>query len=153
MRVMILIVLWTFAGASAAQDAAAPRMTQERLHEIIAATAQNVRVQGNAAAFDLGGVSMLCISAPGADRMRIIAPVKRIEEVDPAEIVAAMHANFHSVLDVRYAIADGVIYAAFLHPLSPLTPEQIVSAIRQVASARETFGTSYSGGELHFRGF
>jgi len=42
-------------------------------------------------------------------------------------------------------------FAAFIHPLSPLTAEQVVSAIRQVASARATFGDSYSSGGLFFR--
>ncbi len=31
-----------------------------------------------------------------------------------------MIANFHTALDARYAISDGVIYAAFIHPLSSL---------------------------------
>lgn len=151
MRSIAVLVLWTAAVASTAQEAPRGAMTQQRLHEIIAATGRNVRIEGNVAAFQLGEVELLSISDPNADRMRIIAPVKRIEEAAPEEILAAMHANFHSALDARYAISQGIIFSAFLHPLSPLTAEQVVSAIRQVASARETFGTSYSSGALFFR--
>lgn len=147
MRSLALLILWMAAAASAAHEP----MTQQRLHQIIAATGSNVRVEGNAVAFQLGEVTLLCISDPNADRMRIIAPVKRVEEASAEEILAAMQANFHTALDARYAISHGVIYAAFIHPLSPLTAEQVVSAIRQVASAHATFGDSYSGGTLFFR--
>ncbi len=153
MRVTSLIVLWAFAAASAAQEAPAPRMTQERLHAIIAEAAQDARAEGNVMVFRLGEAQLLCISDAGADRMRIIAPVKRIEEATPQELLAALHANFHTVLDARYAASNGVIFAAYLHPLSPLTREQIVSAMHQVAAARASFGTSYTGGGPAFRGF
>jgi hypothetical protein len=151
MRSIALLVLWMAAAASSAEEAPASRMTQQRLHEIIAETGRNMRVEGNVVAFQFGDVALLCISDPDADRMRIITPVKRVEEATSEEILAAMSANFHSALDARYAISQGVIFVAFLHPLSPLTAEQVVSAIRQVASARATFGDSYSGGTLFFR--
>lgn len=151
MRSIAILLLWAAAAASTAQEAPRAAMTQQRLHEIIAATGSNVRVDGNVVAFQFGEVALLCISDPNADRMRIITPVKRVEEASSEEILAAMSANFHSALDARYAISQGVIFAAFIHPLSPLTAEQVVSAIRQVASARATFGDSYSGGTLFFR--
>lgn len=50
-------------------------------------------------------------------------------------------------------MSNGMVVAAYLHPLSSLTNEQVVAAIKQVASARETFGTSYSSGAGFFRGF
>jgi hypothetical protein len=71
----------------------------------------------------------------------------------PEEVIAALRANFHGALDLRYALSNEMIVVAFLHPLSALTREQIVSAIGQLASARETFGSTYSSGALSFRGF
>jgi hypothetical protein len=127
-------------------------MTQERLHAIIAEAAQEVRAQGNVIAFRLGEIQLLGISDVAADRMRIIAPVKPLEEATPEELLAALHANFHTVLDARYAVSNGIVFAAYLHPLSPLTREQILSAMRQVAAARESFGGSYSGGGPAFGG-
>jgi hypothetical protein len=106
--IRIALLLWTLAATAAAGETTGP-MTQQRLHEIVAATGRDVRVEGNVAAFRFGEVAMLCISDPNADRMRII------------------------------------------HPLSPLTKEQVVSAIKQVAAARESFGDSYSSGTLFFR--
>jgi hypothetical protein len=151
MRSIVVLMLWTITFASMAQQAPRTAMTQQRLHEIVAATASEVRVQGNIAAFSVGEVAMLCVSDPNADRMRILTPVKRVEDASAEEILAAMEANFHTALDARYAISQGVIYAAFIHPLSPLTEEEVVSAIRQVVAARKSFGDSYSSGTLLYR--
>jgi hypothetical protein len=143
-RTLTIIALIAFAGTSTAQDSAPRRMTQERLHAILA--------EGNVAVFRLGETQLLRVSDEFADRLRIIAPVKRLDEATPEELLAALHANFHTVLDARYAVSNGVIFVAYLHPLSSLTKDQIVAAMHQVAAARASFGTDYSGGGPAFGG-
>ena len=128
------------------------RMTQDRLHQIISTNAENVKIEGNVVEFYYDNVDLYCISDTAADRMRIISPIADVSELESEEIVIALAANFHSVLDPRYAIGDQVLYAAFVHPLSPLTEKQLISAIRQVATANRTFGTTYTSGELVFPG-
>ena len=59
-------------------------------------------------------------------------------------------ANYHSSLDARYAVSQGIVYSAFLHPLSTLADDQLASALRQVAALATTFGSTYSSGELMF---
>ena len=69
----------------------------------------------------------------------------------PAEHLEMMLiANFHTALDARYALSNGIIYAVFLHPMSTLTHDQLESAIRQVAALARNFGSSYSSDELIF---
>ena len=153
MRMLVLAASWLIAVPGLAQDAPAPRMTQQALQRIIAEAAGEARAEGNVLVFRLGEVTLACISDAAADRMRIVAPIKPIAESSTEEIVAAMHANFRTVLDARYAMSNGMIYAAFLHPLSPLTREQVLSAMRQVATAHATFGTGYTGGGPAYRGF
>jgi len=63
---------------------------------------------------------------------------------------AALAANFHSVLDAKYAISEGLIWSTFIHPLRELTEEQVESAIKQIYYSSLTFGTDYTGGELVF---
>ncbi|MGH6962009.1 MAG: hypothetical protein ACREE7_16125 [Dongiaceae bacterium] len=152
MRALTAIAFVVFAGVGAAQDSPPRRMTQENLHAIIAEAAQDVRAEGNVVVFRLGETQLLCISDTFADRMRIIAPIKRLEEATAEELLAALQANFHTVLDARYAVSNGIIFAAYLHPLSSLTREQIVSAMHQVAAARASFGTDYSSGGPVFGG-
>lgn len=59
-----------------------------------------------------------------------------------------LQANYHSALDPRYAVEDGELVAAFLHPLSTLSEDQFYSALQQVTEMAWTFGTSYSSSEI-----
>ena len=127
-------------------------MTQDRLHDLILEAGSDVLISGNVVQFTFDGAELLCISDVAADRMRIVSPVIDLREIESEQLLIALAANFHTVLDARYAISYGAIYAAYIHPLSPLSDEQVISAIRQVASARNTFGNEYSSGELVFGG-
>ncbi|MEM6732672.1 MAG: hypothetical protein AAF658_14025, partial [Myxococcota bacterium] len=60
--------------------------------------------------------------------------------------------NFDSALDARYAIANDQIWSVFVHPLSSLTPRDLVSGIAQTANCVATFGSSFSSGALVFGG-
>ena len=82
--------------------------------------------------------------------MRIVAAIAMLENLDPRVSNVLLRANFHSTLDARYAVSDGVIYATFLHPISSLSPELIESALAQVLSLAKTFGSSFSSGKFHF---
>ena len=102
--------------------------------------------------FTYDDVRLICISDTSADRMRIISPIVALAEIDSEQMLLALAANFHTVLDARYALSEGVIYAAYIHPLSPLSNAEVLSAIRQVATAKNTFGNEYSSGALVFPG-
>ena len=147
-----LVLIFATGLVQAAEEAPA-RMSQQQLNELIEHYGEDVKRTGNAAEFVFEEVEMLAVSDANADRMRIISPIAHISNVEPQMVVQAMAANFHSVLDARYALGDdGTIYAAFIHPLSPLTEQQLLSALRQVASANETFGSTFTSGELVFPG-
>jgi len=127
-------------------------MTQDRLQDLILQAGSDVIISGNLVRFTYEGANLLCISDVSADRMRIISPIVDLSEIGVEQLLLALTANFHTALDARYAISDGVMYAVFIHPLGPLSEEEVISAIRQVARARNTFGTDYSSGELVFGG-
>jgi hypothetical protein len=95
---------------------------------------------------------MLVITDEHHDRMRIISPIELMEHVSPAQLEEAMVANFHSALDVRYAISGDMIWSAFIHPLRSLSEGQVRDALLQVYRAAETFGTTYTSSELIFPG-
>lgn len=142
------------AGASAAAAQQAPTggrvMTEARLTELIRGTGQDLRASGRMAEFTFDGVRMACIWDVAYDRMRIVAPVVEDSVLTEQQHRILLSANYHSALDARYATSDGVLFAAFIHPLSPLSEEELRSALRQVASLVKTFGTTYSSGELIF---
>lgn len=120
------------------------------LERVLRATCDEVEGEGNSWRFEFEGVQMVCMTDSYYDRMRIVAPVTEVSSLDEGHHYAMLEANYHSALDVRYAIADGVVMVAFIHPFSPLSEEDAGSAIRQVASAVATFGDTYSSGALVF---
>ena len=125
-------------------------MTQERMEELISRSAQDVAGRAGALEFSYDGVSMACISDVTHDRMRIIAPITSVGGLSARTLEMLLVANYHTSLDARYAISDGAVYAAYLHPLSDLSEAQLASALRQVASLARTFGSTFSSGELSF---
>jgi hypothetical protein len=153
MRQLIFFILLAIAPVVSGQEPAkSVGMTQQHLHDLILEVGSDVLISGNIVQFSFGGADLLCISDIAADRMRIISPIVELTTVDREQLLLALMANFHSALDARYAISDGVVYSAYIHPLSPLSDEEVIAAISQVASARNTFGEEYSSGELYFGG-
>ena len=95
---------------------------------------------------------LICVFDENANRMRIISPIVEREKIGEEELLNALVANFHSALDVKYALSDEVIWSVFVHPLKELSEEQVVDAIQQVYTAARTFGGSYSSTNLVFPG-
>ncbi len=96
--------------------------------------------------------SIICVTDSIANRMRIISPIAKIEDLKSEHIIASLAANFHTALDVKYAVSDGVIWSVFIHPLKELSSEQVQSAISQVYNANVTFGSTYQSTNLIFGG-
>ncbi|MGI9382811.1 MAG: type III secretion system chaperone [Methyloligellaceae bacterium] len=86
------------------------------------------------------------------DRMRILVPIGKAEALSTTQLTRMMQANFDTALDSRYAIAKGVLWATFIHPLRALHDRQFISAIGQTVNIALTFGTTYTSGQLSFQG-
>ena len=125
-------------------------MDLEELQGLLSEVAQDVEGDDGAWQFDLDDVRVACLTDARFDRMRLIAPVVEIDELTDEQRDECLQANFHTALDARYATSDGVLYAAFIHPLGSLTAEDLRSALTQVVNLVHTFGSSYSGGTLVF---
>lgn len=127
-------------------------MTPERILAMIQEVGEDIESDQNVVRFRVQNVSVTLIYDTNADRMRLISPVAQTSDLTDAHMVAALEANFHSALDVRYCISNEIMWSAFIHPLSPLNDDQVRSAIRQVAVANLRFGDDYSSGEMVFMG-
>lgn len=84
------------------------------------------------------------------NRMRIISPIIEAASLDKDLLLDTLTANFHSALDVKYAISNGILWSVFVHPLDVLTAQELTSAIDQVSAAATTFGTTFSSTPLLF---
>ncbi|WP_156819972.1 type III secretion system chaperone [Synechococcus sp. PCC 7336] len=128
------------------------QMTPERLVAIVESLAEDVSSGNGGLQLTYEGVQMVVMWDESHDRMRIFSPVADVAQLSEREGQILLEANFHRTLDARYATSQGVLYATFIHPLSPLDDESTRSGIRQVAGLVQNFGTTYSSGELTFGG-
>jgi len=95
---------------------------------------------------------LLCITDVDHNRMRIISPVVQTSLLDKDLLLDALTANFHSALDVKYAISKDVLWSVFIHPLKELSVAEAESAIEQVINAANNFGTTFSSTKMIFAG-
>ncbi len=96
------------------------------------------------------GRVMLLIADESHNRMRIISPIIASSELSSSDMKNALTANFHSVLDTKYAISEDLLWSTFIHPLKELSIEQLEDALSQVFLTAETFGTTYQSTDLIF---
>lgn len=127
-------------------------MTPLKLKAAIAEIADTLQNVGNAFRFRYGGKLLICVYDEDANRMRIMTPIIERTEIGEEELLNALVANYHSALDVRYALSDEIIWSVYLHPLRSLEKAQVKDAISQVHKAAATFGTTYSSSDLVFPG-
>lgn len=137
------------------EEAVTPKsadMTPVKMAEIISKFDKDADVESNRITFQLRERDMFLVFDENADRMRIVTGVYQAGAI-PEEIHARMlQANFDAVLDARYAIANDIVWAVFIHRMSSLTEEDLRSGIAQTYTAAETFGTSYTSGAIVFGG-
>ncbi len=107
---------------------------------------------GNSWQFSIDETQILIVSDPLAERMRIMVPIIQADSLSPELLARMMQANFDSALDARYAIANGLLWGTYIHPLTSLSKEQFLSGLGQTISIVATFGTSFSSGTVVFGG-
>lgn len=127
-------------------------MTLETLGQIITALDPDAKSNGAAWQMQVAGTTVFIVTDKAADRMRAMTPIVNSDEVTPEEMTRLMQANFDSALDARYAIAQGMLWSTFIHPLSPLEKDQFISGLGQAVNLVKTYGSLYSGGAMQFGG-
>lgn len=127
-------------------------MRLEELAELLERTVADFQRSPTHWQFAHQDVPMACLIDTNFDRMRFIAPVTDVGSLDDATKDAILEANFHTALDARYGSSSGLLFAAFIHPLSSLDEPLARSALDQVASLVHSFGTDFSSGTLEFVG-
>lgn len=129
-----------------------PPMTLRRMAEIIQAIDPDAEASGNAIQFTIDDIPLVVIADPTANRMRAMVPIRSAAGLTSEELMRLMQANFDSALDARYAVAQGRLWGVFIHPLSSLEKDQLLSAFIQTINVARTYGQTYSGGATVFGG-
>jgi len=145
-----IIMLILFAGINFHSDINAQDMNNQKLYGIIYTLSDQIEGENGSWRFSIDSTLFICLTDELHNRMRIISPIQEMSKVSAEQINRCMQANFHSALDVKYAISDDILWSVFIHPLQELSKEQVISGISQVYSCANTFGSEYSGGSLSF---
>lgn len=126
------------------------QMDNDKLNSIIYTISDQVEGVNGRWEFLIDSTYFICLTDEFHNRMRIISPINEMKNILNIQINNCMEANFHTALDVKYAISDEVLWVVYIHPLKELSKDQLLSAISQVYSGVKTFGTTYSSGALSF---
>ncbi|MFK7747859.1 MAG: hypothetical protein AB8B65_05690 [Kordia sp.] len=130
----------------------AQNMNNTKLGEILTKHADTIQRQTGNWRFAINDKLFVCLTDEKNNRMRIMSPITEVSNVDETILKNCLTANFHTALDVKYAISDAIIWSVFIHPLKELSDAQVIDAISQVYNANYTFGTIYSSTNLSFPG-
>jgi len=136
-------------------DAPAPDdapMTLAGLERFVESIDTDFERRENVWQFTLEERRMILVADPDADRMRLMTPIMRTEKLTEELGYRLLQANFDSTLDARYAVANEVVWSAFIHPLSPLDRARLADAALQVWTTAVTFGTSFTSGNFLYKG-
>ncbi|HSF12229.1 MAG TPA: hypothetical protein VLA50_04585, partial [Erythrobacter sp.] len=102
--------------APAAPVEVSPEITAilEQMDDVIKALDSKATRTGNSWQFTLEERVMLVVTDATAARMRIITPIALIAELPEGAMQRLMQANFDTALDARYAVAQDLVWGAFL---------------------------------------
>lgn len=134
------------------EEIVAESMNNTRMHDLLQRVDPELQGESGSWVITHEAIKAQIITDEKADRMRVIVPIVKVEDIVEGELLRLMQANFDSALDARYSIANGVIWSAFIHPLSALSDDEFISGLAQAMTAAATFGSTYSSGALIFRG-
>jgi len=128
------------------------QMTNEKMEQIIEKEVDNLKGETGNWTMEYGNTPVIIITDEKANRMRVFAPVIAQKDMKLGAMEKLLEANFHSALDAKYCLYDGVVISIFTHPLKELTEEQFIDAMRQVVILTTTYGTTYSSTDMIFGG-
>lgn len=147
-----LALAFTLLALTANAQNAEPSMTPGRVLDILLAIDPDTQPAGNGLQLTIENVPVLVIMDPAADRMRAMVSIRALEGMSEADLQRVMQANFDTALDARYAVANGRLWGVFIHPLSPLERDQLISGLGQTVNLALTYGGLFTGGALSFGG-
>lgn len=124
----------------------------DAIAEVVAAVDPKAERQNNNWRLKMDEAQVLVVTDITNNRMRIITPIAMADSIPEEGLMRLLQANFDTALDARYAIAQGLVWGTFIHPLDTLGTRDFASGLLQTKSLADTFGTSFSSGALSYGG-
>ena len=127
-------------------------MTVDHMEAVVARLDEKYERAQGVISFVYADQEVVIVTDSSYDRMRIIIPIMQASVLNEDMLFRIMQANFDSALDARYAIGQGVLWSTFIHRLSSLTEKDFLSGIGQTINTAQSFGSSFSSGEIVYGG-
>jgi len=147
MKNLFILVFFLFSLPMFAQD-----MTLKKMEKILKQETKITEGQEGIWTVEYAEHLVMIVTDEKANRMRIFSPIVAREDLNDTALEKMLEANFHSALDAKYSIWEGVVISVYTHPLQELSEGQFTDALKQVVRLSQTFGTSFSSTEFIFGG-
>lgn len=95
-------------------------------------------------------VQIFVLSDDSHDRMRIMAPIGELKELESGVLKMLLEANYDRALDAKYALRGKEVWSVSVHPLATLAPDDFASFIDQVVRLVKNTGSTYASSDLVF---
>jgi hypothetical protein len=97
-------------------------------------------------------IQLFVFSDDAHDRMRIMAPIGEVKDMEPELLQVLLQANYDRALDARYAMRGSEVWSVSVHPLATLAPDDFADFLDQVVRLVKNTGSSYASSDLVFGG-
>ena len=84
------------------------------------------------------------------NRVRVMAPVGELRELDSEFLALLLRSNFDRALDAKYTMRGKELWSVFVHPLSTLASDDLGLFVDQVVQLVKNTGTTYASTDLIF---
>jgi hypothetical protein len=150
---LVLIASLFWVAGPANSNVTPAEMSLDRINDLIEAVGNDVeQMNPSQWRFTIEDVAVLVIADETHNRLRILVGIVKADKVPPGAYRRLMQANFDTTLDARYAVAKGLLWSLYLHPLKSLTDRLFLSGLGQTVNLHRTFGKTFSSGGLAFQG-
>lgn len=126
-------------------------MTTQGLDKILDAYLEELDGQPGFWRGNRGDVPVFVYSDDANDRMRIMAPIGMVVELEPALLHELLKANYDRALDARYAMRGMEIWSVVVHPLATLATDDLPNLLDQCVALVKNTGSTFASSELVFR--
>ena len=151
--VVFILLLWSSGPVLSGEGKGERGMTIDHMSALIEAVGDDIsRPAEGQWRFRIENVPIFVVTDTKANRMRILIGIAKTKGLQAALYERLMQSNFDTALDARYAVARGVVWAAFLHPFKTLSDAEFLSGLGQTVNLARTFGKTYSSGGLTYKG-
>ena len=95
-------------------------------------------------------VQIFVLSDDSHDRMRIMAPIGELKDLEAGVLQMLLEANYDRALDAKYALRGKEVWSVSVHPLATLAPDDFASFLDQVVRLVKNTGSTYASSDLVF---